>query len=176
MTLRTTLLWPVVLCAIAALTTSCSVPRTGPLVERTQEGPMIDQDLAEAKAQVLAWTSSLVATVPEDVIRTTWQNDEGSLLSCSESTYSWSSAAEIELLEEQELVPYLEVMAASWSTADGYSRAFEKTGLGHPRLLLTGPGGASISVDARGDRRRLVFTSFSACVADLADYRGGSSY
>jgi len=134
------------------------------------------QDLAEAKAETLEWTTAMVATVPADVIETSWQNDKGALLSCRGDAWSWSSAAEIRLKEEQDLVPYLETMAESWSTDAGYSTSFQKTGLGFPRLELAGPGGGSVTVDARGDRRRLVFTTFSACVTDLADYAGETSY
>lgn len=162
------------LCALTLV--GCTVPRSGP-TEKSIEGKVVMmKDLSEVKADVLGWTSSLVATVPPGVVESSWQNDEGSLVSCSESSWSWSSAAEITMTDEQDLVPYLQVMADSWSTEDGYSASFEKTGLGNPRLMLVEPGGGSISVDARGDRRRLAFTSFSACVTDLADYKGGPSY
>jgi hypothetical protein len=154
----------------------CTVPRSGPTDEGIEGKVVMMKDLSEVKADVLAWTSSLVATVPPGVVESSWQNDEGSLLSCSETSWTWSSAAEITMTDEQDLVPYLKVMADSWSTEDGYSASFEKTGLGNPRLMLVEPGGGSISVDARGDRRRLAFTSFSACVTDLADYKGGPSY
>ena len=137
---------------------------------------MTSQDLAEAKAQMMAWTSSLVDTVPADVVDDAWQNDHGALMSCRGGTWTWSGAAQVTLRDEQDLVPFLKVMSDSWSDDDGFSKSFEKTGLGYPRLELLGPGDASVTVDARGDGRRLVFTTFSACVSDLADYHGHGSY
>jgi len=137
---------------------------------------MTSQDLAEAKAQMMAWTSALVNTVPADVVDEVWQNDHGALMSCRGDTWTWSGAAQVTLRDEQDLVPFLETMADSWSDRDGFSKSFEKTGLGYPRLELLGPGDASVTVDARGDGRRLVFTTFSACVSDLADYHGHGSY
>jgi len=168
--------WVTALSIVAFALTGCTEPRPKPVEASTEQEAVVMKDLAEVKAEILAWTSSLVATVPPGVVESSWQNDEGSLLSCSETSWTWSSAAEISMTDEQDLVPYLQVMADSWSTEDGYSASFEKTGLGNPRLMLVEPGGGSISVDARGDRRRLAFTSFSACVTDLADYKGGPSY
>ncbi|GAB2969539.1 hypothetical protein [Frigoribacterium salinisoli] len=133
-------------------------------------------DLAEAKQQTLGWTSMLMGAVPTELVAESWQHDDGVLMSCSEDSYQWSSAAEVTLDAEQDLVPMLERMAATWSDDDGFRTSFEKTGRGNPRLVVSGPGHAAIIIDARDDRRRLAISSFSTCVTDLADYDGGNTY
>jgi len=166
-----------VLCTSSVLLSGCSAPvPSAPGEPQVKETPMDAQDLAEVKAQMQEWTAALVRTVPADLVDDVWQNDQGTLLSCRGDAWTWSGAAQVKMTEEQDLVPYLETMAESWSDDEGFSSSFEKTGLGHPRLELLAPGGASVTVDARGDRRRLVFTTFSVCVSDLADYHGHGSY
>ena len=133
-------------------------------------------NLAEAKTQTLAWTSTLLQAVPADDVEDSWSHEEGTLMSCSSGAFQWASAAEITMKDEQDLTPLLERMASAWTDETGLTASFERTGRGNARLVLTGPGSAIIAVDAREDRRRLALSSFSSCVTDLADYDGGYSY
>lgn len=147
-----------------------------PPVTHLDEDTSPSLDLAQAKQQTLSWTSTLVAAVPEEAVARSWQHDEGVLLSCADDAFQWSSAAEVTLKTEQDLVPLLERMSDVWVRETGQSISFEKTGRGNPRLVVSGPNGALIIIDAREDRRRLALSSFSTCVTDLADYDGGYSY
>jgi hypothetical protein len=147
-----------------------------PPVTHLDKDPSPSMDLAQAKQQTLTWTSTLVAAVPQDGVAASWQHEEGVLLSCARDAFQWAGAAEITLKDEQDLMPLLEMMSAAWIARTRLPSSLEKSGSGGPRLVVSGPDGASIIIDGYDDGRTIALSSFSPCVTDLADYDGGYSY
>jgi hypothetical protein len=132
--------------------------------------------LPDVKSQTQRWTQELVEGIAPELIEDVWQNDRGSLLSCTETSWSWSGAAEVRMKNEIDLMPVLENLGQAWKTEPGRTSSLEKTGMGNPRLVVTTPSGTTIIVDARADGRRVHLSSYSECFSDLGDYTGGPSY
>ena len=175
--IRRKIRWTTFSCAfLMALGLVGCAPHLFPATPDREEMYVPTMDLAQAKAQTLAWTAVLMDAVPVDDVDESWSHEEGVLMSCSSDSFQWASAAEITMKDEQDLTLRLKAMASAWTEATDLPAAFEKTGRGNPRLVVTGPGSAIIAIDAREDRRRLALSSFSSCVTDLADYDGGYSY
>ena len=137
---------------------------------------MDSKALPDVKSQTQQWTQELVEDIAHDLIEDVWQNDRGSLLSCTETSWSWSGTAEVRMKNKIDLVPVLEDLGQAWKTGPGRTSSLEKTGMGNPRLVVTTPSGTTIIVDARADGRRVHLSSYSECFSDLGDYTGGPFY
>ena len=135
----------------------------------------MDVTLETAKNKVMSVEQDIIGMLPQDKVLSSFAHDTSPLMACPGGQRKWAGDAEAELAPGVDRDSFLDGVAESMQSRDGWQVDDGKAASGKRRVDLLHSDGTHLLVSFRDAPETLRVAGYSACF-DFPEYEYGEEY